>query len=220
MTRPLSCHKCDQEARALQRKQQKAFELQQKRDAEQREHARQVAELEEKIELEVQALKDGQISTERADAIQQKKADLAAMTALASRTTSSPPHSKDSPKNQKQAPPHESKPEAKESASPNSQSKSAERRPTSAHQKSPAEEEWQRQKDTENASNAAIDSIMEMIGLEDVKSQVLRIKAKIDATTRQNSNLKNERFNVSLLGNPGTGMLFSFKTLLSHELTG
>ena len=220
MTRPLSCHKCDQEARALQRKQQKAFELQQKRDAEQREHARQVAELEEKIELEVQALKDGQISKERADAIQQKKADLAAMTALASRTTSSPPHSKDSPKNQKQAPPHESKPEAKESASPNSQSKSAERRPTSAHQKSPAEEEWQRQKDTENASNAAIDSIMEMIGLEDVKSQVLRIKAKIDATTRQNSNLKNERFNVSLLGNPGTGMLFSFKTLLSHELTG
>lgn len=218
MTRPLSCQKCDQEARALQRKQQKAFELHKKRDAEQREHTRQVAELEEKIELEVQALKDSQTSKERADALQQKRADLAAM-ALASRTTSSPPHSKDSPKNQKQAPPHESKPEAKELASPNSQLKSGQRRPTSAYQKSPSEEEWQRQKDTENASNTAIDSIMEMIGLEDVKSQVLRIKAKIDATTRQNSNLKNERFNISLLGNPGTGMLFSFEMLLLYELT-
>lgn len=48
---------------SIQRKQQKAFELQKKRDAEQREHAR----LEEKIELEVQALKDGQTSKERAD---------------------------------------------------------------------------------------------------------------------------------------------------------
>ncbi len=70
---------------------------------------------------------------------------------------------------------------------------------------------WQRQKDTENGSKPAIDSIMEMICLEDVKSQVLRIKAKIDTTTRQNSTLKNERFNISLLGNSGTGMLFSFQ---------
>ena len=217
MTRPLSCSKCDQEARALQRRQQKAFELQQKRDADQREHARQIAELEEKIELEAQTLKDGQISKERADAIQQKKADLAAMTALASRTTAPPSHLKDSPKNEKEAPSHESKPEADSSS--DSQPKSAEHRPTSAHQKSPSEGEWQRQKDTENASNAAIDSIMEMVGLEDVKSQVLRIKAKIDATTRQNSSLKNERFNISFLGNPGTGMLFSFVTLLLLELT-
>ena len=210
MTRPLSCHKCEQETRALQRKQQEAFELQQKRDAEQREHARQIEELDERIEMEVQALKDGQIKKERADAIQPEKADLATMTALASRPVSSTTHSNDPPKNQKQERPDEMKQERRESAPPNSQSKSEESRPTFARRQSPSEEEWQRQKDTENASNAAIDSIMEMIGLEDVKSQVLRIKAKIDATTRQNSNLKNERFNISLLGNPGTGMLLIF----------
>lgn len=141
------------------------------------------------------------------------------MTARVSHTIASPAHSKDSPQKQEQVPPYESKIETKESASTTSPSKSVEPRPTPAHQKSPSEKEWQRQKDTENASNAAIDSIMEMIGLEDVKSQVLRIKAKIDAATRQNSNLKNERFNISLLGNPGTGMLFSFVTLISHELT-
>ena len=155
--RPPSCHKCDHEARAVERKQKKAFELQQKRDAEQREHARQMAELEEKIDLEVLALKDGQISKERADAIQQKKADLTAMTALASRTTSSPPHSKDSSKLQKQAPPDESKSEVNESAMPSQQPMPAEHRST-PHQKSPSEEEWQRQKDTENVSKPAIDS--------------------------------------------------------------
>ncbi|KAF8159698.1 P-loop containing nucleoside triphosphate hydrolase protein [Crassisporium funariophilum] len=70
---------------------------------------------------------------------------------------------------------------------------------------SPSKQEWKRQKDFEGASNTAIDSIMEMTGLEDVKRQVLGIKAKIDTTTRQNASLKQERFNVVLLGNPGTG---------------
>jgi hypothetical protein len=48
---------------------------------------------------------------------------------------------------------------------------------------------------------------MEMIGLEDVKSQVLRIKAKVDTSVRQDTDLKKERLGLVLLGNPGTGML-------------
>ena len=59
----------------------------------------------------------------------------------------------------------------------------------------------------ENVNNQAIDQIMEMIGLEDVKSQVLRIKAKIDTAVRQNVDFQKERFGVTLLGNPGTGIL-------------
>ncbi|EKM48078.1 uncharacterized protein PHACADRAFT_109430, partial [Phanerochaete carnosa HHB-10118-sp] len=70
---------------------------------------------------------------------------------------------------------------------------------------SKAEREWQRQKNTEGAHNPAIDAIMEMTGLEEVKAQVLRIKAKIDTTQRQGASLKDERFNVVLRGNPGTG---------------
>jgi replication-associated recombination protein RarA len=50
---------------------------------------------------------------------------------------------------------------------------------------------------------------MDMTGLEAVKAQVLKIKAKIDVTKRQNTSLKDERFNVVLLGNPGTGDYFS-----------
>ncbi|KAK0188464.1 P-loop containing nucleoside triphosphate hydrolase protein [Armillaria mellea] len=54
-------------------------------------------------------------------------------------------------------------------------------------------------------SNQAIDAIMEMVGLEAVKKQILRIKAKIDVSKRQNIDISKERFNIVLLGNPGTG---------------
>lgn len=59
----------------------------------------------------------------------------------------------------------------------------------------------------EGASNAHIDAIMEMTGLEEVKAQVLRIKAKIDVSQRQGTSVTDERFNVVLQGNPGTGEL-------------
>lgn len=76
--------------------------------------------------------------------------------------------------------------------------------PATAKTSSP-EAEWQRQKDMEGANNAAIDAVMEMIGLEEVKRQMLRIKDKIEVTQRQSTSLQDERFNVVLLGNPGTG---------------
>ena len=71
--------------------------------------------------------------------------------------------------------------------------------------KSTPQVEWQRQKDVEGASSAAIDAVMDMIGLEDVKRQMLRIKDKIEVTQRQRTSIKDERFNVVFLGNPGTG---------------
>ena len=46
---------------------------------------------------------------------------------------------------------------------------------------------------------------MSMTGLEAVKSQVLKIKAKVEACIRQNSGFHDERFGVVFLGNPGTG---------------
>lgn len=58
----------------------------------------------------------------------------------------------------------------------------------------------------EGAVNDAIDAIMDMTGLEKVKQQVLSIKAKVDTALRQGTSLKGERFNVVMLGNPGTGM--------------
>lgn len=71
---------------------------------------------------------------------------------------------------------------------------------------SPSQTEWKRQKNIEGAQSDAIDSIMDMIGLETVKERILGIKAKIDTNIRQGTTLKGERFNVVLLGNPGTGL--------------
>lgn len=70
---------------------------------------------------------------------------------------------------------------------------------------SPSSLEWERQKQFNGTVNTSIDAIMGMTGLEDVKKQVLQVLAKIEATTRQNASLAKERFNVVLLGNPGTG---------------
>ncbi|OWO99933.1 NFX1-type zinc finger-containing protein [Marssonina coronariae] len=44
--------------------------------------------------------------------------------------------------------------------------------------------EWQRQKSQENAVNPAIDAVIEMAELEEVKSQILLIKAKVETSIR------------------------------------
>lgn len=70
---------------------------------------------------------------------------------------------------------------------------------------SAAEKEWQRQKDVEGASNDAIDAIMDMVGLEEIKAGVLKIKATVDLAQRQGTSITRDRYNVCMLGNPGTG---------------
>lgn len=49
-----------------------------------------------------------------------------------------------------------------------------------------------------------------------MKSQVLRIKSKVDTSIRQGTDLKTERLGLVLLGNPGTGQsLCRSNTLLN-----
>jgi hypothetical protein len=70
---------------------------------------------------------------------------------------------------------------------------------------SSAKDEWEHQKKFEGVRNEALDSLMKMIGLEDVKNKFLSIKSKVDTAIRQNVDMKDERFGAALLGNPGTG---------------
>jgi hypothetical protein len=46
---------------------------------------------------------------------------------------------------------------------------------------------------------------MGMVGLHEVKGQMLRMKDKIELAQRQKTSIKDERFNTVFLGNPGTG---------------
>ncbi|KAF3923850.1 hypothetical protein ABW21_db0205876 [Orbilia brochopaga] len=70
---------------------------------------------------------------------------------------------------------------------------------------SASRDEWQRQKRVSQDSNMSLDQIMDMIGMEHVKEQVLAIKAKAETVHRQGIDLRDERFHIALLGNPGTG---------------
>ncbi|KDQ11900.1 hypothetical protein BOTBODRAFT_189574 [Botryobasidium botryosum FD-172 SS1] len=214
---PVACTKCDRDTKLAEQKRQRDFDLQEKRDAEQLAHAKRLAELDEKIASERQAIRDAQLAKERNAAVQQKEKDLqdaidmAAQASTTSRAseTPSPPQTTNAAPDVKSSPPQQAtKAGVPARSEPKAPIGSTTRRPAKISQpapKSPSQLEWERMKTVDGESNDAIDAIMELVGLEEVKVQVLRVKSRIDVTKRQNTSLKHERFNTLLLGNPGTG---------------
>ena len=204
---PVACPMCEREAKNLQQRLDKAFEDQRKRDRKAQEHARQMADLQDQMDIATQNLRDQQVAKERLQAIQQKQKDVAAILALDHK----PPTLVMEPKAtaEKQLTAHDPKTVPQESTELPQLSTPADTQSSGPEELSSAVLEWQRQKSVESVSNEAIDAIMDMVGLEEVKSQILRIKSKVDLSLRQGTDVKGERFNVALLGNPGTGMFFT-----------
>ena len=215
---PLTCRLCERDAQRAAEKQRKDFELQKKRDAEQQAHDEKVAKIREKLDAQIQAQKDLQLAKEREAALKQQEQDV-----------------KDAEERLRQKAEAEKKRQDEEAkraaervaASSNSIAaavigtvKSAVDTLTGASPKKPstdnteekkkeseAQSDWQRRKNTDGAANPHIDAIMEMIGLEPVKQQVLKIMDKVEVNIRQGTSLAKERFNVVFLGNPGTGII-------------
>lgn len=203
---PAACGQCERDAKEEERKKKKALERQQKREREELEHGKKMDELMEKLESITHNLKDEQLSQERQSALQQKRMDLENALALTRPQLQTLSGSSTVPQGASHASSQESRIKDAESQKLRKSCKPAlPISDASGLQASVSLVEWQRQKRVEKASNSAIDSIMDMTGLEEVKAQVLSIKAKIDVNQRQGSDVKDERFNVSLLGNPGTG---------------
>ena len=213
---PPTCIKCEREQELAEKKQQERFALQEKRDAEQRAHERKMTELEADEARERETIRYAQETKERNRALEQKRMDVKAAAEQA-RAATSPPA---------QAPTRSEPPSSTDSSlaasvpvAPLADASIPKPQPTPTVSTSPstpspaakpkisaAKEEWERQKSLDGAVNPPIDTIMAMTGLEDVKKQVLRIKSKVDTSTRQGTDLKGERFNIAMLGNPGTGM--------------
>ncbi|THH18626.1 hypothetical protein EW146_g2397 [Bondarzewia mesenterica] len=206
---PPSCAKCDREKKVEDKRKQEEFARQEKRDEEQRLHARKLTEIEDQIARERDAIRDVQLAEERKYALEQKEKDLKDVAALAAQATSLASRTKTAPPPKSTPPSREtginSSYQPKTDAPSKAGKRNTESKPVPPPAQSAAREEWQRRKDVDGEVNDAIDAIMEMVGLEDVKQQVLVIKDKVDIVKRQNSDLKGERFNVSMLGNPGTG---------------
>lgn len=233
---PPICGVCAREQELADKLQREAFSLKQRRDRGQQEHDRKMMELDDQIKAERQRIRDAQIAQERDDALLQKMKDLSETRALADAakvaqgsffstlksiftTGDSASSTTDSSTTTTTGAPAPSPVSGSQSQISPSQSSQSPQPNTKVHttssipddwklKVSEAKEDWERQKRIEGANNDAIDAIMEMTGLESVKEQVLRIKDKIDASKRQNASLKNERFNVVFLGNPGTGAFF------------
>lgn len=208
---PVACEKCERERKDIEKRARKAVEDQQRRDAKIQKHLKEVAEVQEETDKITQGMKDKRLNVEQENILAQKRKDLAAAKELATRMKheSSPrqsPATGSAPnRNSTEQPVNPSRPSRPSKATDKSGNLQKHLKICLDHNVSPSKTEWQRQKDQENANNPAIDKIMEMIGLEDVKSQVLRIKSKVETSVRQGTDLNKERLGLVLLGNPGTG---------------
>ncbi|KAF7312269.1 hypothetical protein MIND_00239900 [Mycena indigotica] len=201
---PLTCHKCEQETKAAEAKAKRDFDLQQQREAAELAYRRKLAAIDAEIAAKKEEIREAQVEAERARTLEQRENDLKSMSVPRVKK-SAPPISPATPPAQQ--------PNPSKSVSGVPTSEAAPPQPvvkdlspnTLKIPISPSSLEWQRQKDIEGANEPSIDAIMAMIGLEEVKSQLLEIKATIDTSIRQGTSLKKERFNITFLGNPGTG---------------
>lgn len=220
----------------MEKELRKEFERQQKKEEQDLEHERRLKDLEERIEAEAQKVKDAQLAHQRAEALRQKEADLKEAQERTSSFWSFMPSFTSSSNSQSSPSPNVRLPNSATEKSPASSTPTpssnlpSNTSPPPLPQRPPTppgnpatlplpasspEAEWKRQKEVEGATSTALDAIMDMIGLEEVKRQMLRLKDKIEVTQRQNSKITDERFNVVFLGNPGTGELF--KKYLPHK---
>ena len=209
---PRGCNKCEAEALRAQKEAQKALRRQEKRAREEQEHIEHMAKLDTMVAEERQRLKDAQLFRDRAAAVHQKEKDLADAQAMTVPSLAPLPNAQNGVGGSAGKEPDPMPTQA----SPTPSNNPGTQPPNSANslipkwtdrRQSPAKEEWERQKTMENARNDAIDSVMDMIGLEEVKLQILQIKAKIEVSIRQNADMSSDRLNVSFLGNPGTGKI-------------
>ena len=218
---PKACQKCERDRKEAAKRSQRALEQKLKRDEKIQKHLKEIAKLDEEMEQITCSIEDARLDSEQKAILAQKRMDLAAAKERAE--CSQNPQLKDPPSTRndiqtklKNLSSKEASPLPSTSVTPTpSQHSKLRDQILSAvkHNQSSSMKEWQRQKDQENAHNPAIDKIMEMTGLEEVKAQVLKIKAKVDTSIRQGTDLRKERLGLVLLGNPGTG-IFLFHSIL------
>jgi len=190
-----------------------------KRDAKLQKHQKEMAALDEELARIKQSQEDQRLDTEQQAVLAQKRKDIEAAKERAkmAQTAAADPlgiYNDDNSKPRKLAikqPQGATTTPVQPAAKPHSNTVDHLKKAVE-HNKSNAQADWQRQKDLENAVNPAIDAIMEMIGLEDVKQQVLKIKSEVDTSARQGTDLKKKRLGLVLLGNPGTGV-FRFQSI-------
>ncbi|KAI9668499.1 MAG: hypothetical protein M1829_005377 [Trizodia sp. TS-e1964] len=209
---PLICQTCEREKKALEKKILKDLLAKQKREEKVKKHLKEMEEIQAEIDALGQSMKEQRLDAEQRAVLDQKRLDLAAAKEREARARNLPQNGPPTPQDNSNllAIQNEKSNQQISVQAPTAKKGGVVKlqepiKITIEHNESPSQTEWQRQKDQESANNPAIDKIMEMIGLENVKDQILKIKAKVETCTRQGGDLTEERFGLVLLGNPGTG---------------
>lgn len=212
--RPPTCQKCDAEDLAAEERQKRNAELDSIRQQKQADYATQLAQIQDEIDQSRRRMREQCEDEDRELALRQRRQDLDNVRLQSERITKSKDAAKNATNNTAPASaPTVSSPDTTAGAPnvqntpPNNTNNVSSPGPnaTPVPTGSAAQRIWDDQKRQGAPPNRQLDDLMPMIGLESVKEAFLEIKAKVELTVRQNTNLAKERFGVSFLGNPGTG---------------
>lgn len=217
-----SCRFCIQEDQVKERRHKRDLELEQERQRKQNEYARQLAEAQEEASHLKRVRRDEFDDAERARVLEQHRQEIedlknppqipsppaSPQRRLSSGTIASTASITEASSDSSGTP--STITEASSDSSVTVTRKSHSVQPTSRQAMPPkktsaAKGDWDYQKKFLNAQSQEIDKLIDMIGLESVKTKFLSIKAKVDVSIRQNIDLNHDRFGSVLLGNPGTG---------------
>lgn len=200
------CKKCAAEDRRKEAKKQRDHQLDAQRQQKQMEYAQQLAEIQDEIAHQRRLLRDQAEEQERQNVLRQHKEDLDNLKNAMKQMAKMSIRDDGDKKTSASTAPSDSKTDSTKNGK-NGESVHNDQKQDGF---SSANNDWQYQKLFEGARNDAIDTLMDMIGLEEVKEKFLAIKARVDTAIRQNIDLKGERFGAVLLGNPGTGKYIFF----------
>lgn len=189
------CDKCRKEEEDVRRRTNRDLQIEKDRRTQQAAYRLELQEMEDEIAHEKRLLKEAEEAEGQRTTLQQHRADLNALRETRERLKAM----KKAEEAVKSAatPPNDT---------PRSTSKNTNKDKESAgFEAGSPEEEWEDMKRVDLAKSEAMDMLMGLVGLEDVKREFLNIKSTVDTAMRQGVSTKSERFGCSLLGNPGTG---------------
>ncbi|KAK2597595.1 hypothetical protein N8I77_012373 [Diaporthe amygdali] len=188
------CRTCAKEDLETERRIKRDLKLEADRQAREAAYKKELEEIQDEIDHERRMIKYRNDEEEQQRTLAQQRADLAALKETAERILKAP------------------KPQIKQNMpgsfpafdppTPPTDPDSAD---TLEGLREGPEHEWKYLKQFEGAKSEPLDHMMGMIGLEDVKSEFLSVKSRVDTAIRQDISLGKERFGCSMLGNPGTG---------------
>ncbi|KAI9687140.1 MAG: hypothetical protein M1822_002551 [Bathelium mastoideum] len=200
----ITCKTLDEKRQRRAKNQLEKFKMQ---EAEQRRHDQEMEALDEEIALMRKEMANMSLKQEQSIALAaklqdreavQKRLEIAKKRAM--NATATAPRNGQQSSNVKGTPGFSGTKNEHQSSKQQQQASDQE-----SAEVSPSREEWLRQKRVEGQKNDALDQLVDMVGLENVKQYILDTKGQIEVKKRQNVLSGGERYHASFLGNPGTG---------------